>query len=160
MASGKTTIGKLLAGELGVSFVDTDDVIVARHGSIAELFAREGEAGFRAAELEAVREVLERPACVIALGGGAVTHEATRALLGGRTLRVYLDVPAETILARLRRSRTVRPVVGARPTLQRVRELFAQREALYRESDLVVAGPRRTKRAFARAIAERLRENS
>jgi shikimate kinase len=157
MAAGKSTIGRFVANELGVPFVDTDELIVARHGPIPALFERSGEAGFREAELQAVLEALERPRCVIALGGGAVTHPPTRAALAERAVRVYLDVPAETILARLRRSPTVRPVVGREPTLERVRELMALREPLYRESELVVRGPRRSKLAYARAIVERLR---
>ncbi len=157
MAAGKSTIGRFVARELGLPFVDTDDLIVARHGPIAELFARDGEAGFRAAELDAVVEALAGPRSVIALGGGAVTHAPTRAVLAEGALRVYLEVPPETILARLRRSRTVRPVVGRAPTIERVRELLALREPLYRDCDLTVRGPRRSKLAYARAIVESLR---
>jgi shikimate kinase len=94
---------------------------------------------------------------VIALGGGAITHAPTRAALAERALCVYLEVPPETILARLRRSRTVRPVVGSAPTIERVRELLAQREPLYRDCELTVRGPRRSKLAYARAIVESLR---
>ncbi len=158
MAAGKTTIGRFVARELGLPFVDTDDLIVARHGPIPDLFERVGEAGFRDAELEAVREALAAPRSVIALGGGAVTHAPTRAVLAERALRVYLEISPETIVARLRRSRTVRPVVGHAPTLERVRELLALREPLYQASELVVHGPRRSKIAYARAIVERLRE--
>ncbi len=156
MAAGKTTIGRFVARELGLPFVDTDELIVARHGPIPDLFARAGEAGFREAEREAVCAALAAPRSVIALGGGAVTHPPTRAALAERALRVYLEIPPETILARLRRSRTVRPVVGSEPTLERVRELLALREPLYRTSEIVVRGPRRSKLAFARAIVERL----
>jgi shikimate kinase len=159
MAAGKTTIGRHLARELGVPFVDTDDSIVARHGPIATLFGERGEAGFRDAEYEAVREVLAGPPCVIALGGGAVTHPPTRVLLRERALRVYLQIPVESLVERLRRSRTVRPLVGEYPTIERVRDLLMPREPLYLESDIIVPGPRRSKRAYAIAIAERLREH-
>jgi shikimate kinase len=156
MGCGKSTIGKALARELGVRFVDTDDAIVARHGPIPELFARAGEAGFRAAELDAVREALDGPPAVLSLGGGAVTYAPTRALLAERSLRVYLDIPLETLVVRLRRSKTVRPLLGREPTLERVRELLEAREPLYREADIVVAGPHRTKQRFAREIARRI----
>ena len=153
MAAGKTTIGRHLARELGVPFVDTDETIVERHGPIPALFAERGETGFRAAELEAVREALSGPPCVIALGGGAVTHAPTRDLLRGRALRVYLQIPVEALVERLRRSRTIRPLVGEHPSVERVRELLDAREPVYLESDLVVSGPRRSKRAYAIEIA-------
>ncbi len=158
MAAGKTSIGKHLARELGVAFVDTDDLLVARHGPISELFARAGEAGFRAAEYEVVLEALAAPPGVIALGGGAVTHAPTRTVLGERALRVYLDVPVDALLARLRRSRNVRPLVGREPDPEAVRALLLAREPAYLESDIVVRGPRRSKRAFALEIAARLQE--
>jgi shikimate kinase len=156
MAAGKTTVGRLLARELGVAFIDSDELIVARNGAVAELFAQKGEAGFRAAEFEAVREALEGPAGVIALGGGAVTYAPTRELLAERTLRVYLDISVDALVARLRRSPTVRPLVGPRPTPERVRELLSDREPLYRQAEIIVSGPRRSKHAFAREIADRI----
>jgi shikimate kinase len=159
MAAGKSTIGRHLAREIGVSFVDTDDLIVERHGAIAELFTSLGERGFRALELEAVREALAGPPGVVALGGGAVTHAPTRELLAASAVRVFLDVPAETLIARLHRARRVRPLVGPEPTLERIRALLAEREPLYRESELIVQGPHRTQAAFAREIAKRLAQS-
>ena len=97
--------------------------------------------------------MLDGPPCVIALGGGAVTHAPTRDLLRGRALRVYLQIPVEALVERLRRSRTIRPLVGEHPSVERVRELLDAREPVYLESDLVVSGPRRSKRAYAIEIA-------
>ncbi|MBC5798586.1 MAG: shikimate kinase [Candidatus Eremiobacteraeota bacterium] len=156
MAAGKTTVGRHLARELGVAFCDSDAAIVDRHGPIAALFERHGEAGFRALEYAVVRELLQGPPGVLALGGGAVTHPPTRSLLAGGCIRVYLDMPAETLVARLRRSPTVRPLLGAAPTLARVRALLAEREPLYREADLVLRGPRRTQASIAHEIAARV----
>ena len=159
MAAGKTSIGRHLARELGVAFFDTDALIVARHGAIPALFESHGEELFRAFEFDAVSEALAGPPCVVALGGGAVTHAPTRALLARRALRVYLEIPAEILHERLQRSRARRPVIGDTPTIERVRELLGAREALYHESDITVRGPLRTQAAFAREIANRLRES-
>ncbi len=156
MAAGKTTIGRHLARELGLPFVDTDALIAARSGPIAELFAGGGEPRFREAEHDAVRAALAGPLAVLALGGGAVTHAPTQALLADGALRVYLDIPAETLTARLRRSRTVRPLVGATPTVARVRALLTAREPAYRAADVIVSGPHPSKLAFARAIVAEL----
>ncbi len=156
MGAGKSTIGRHLAREIGVAFVDTDELIAARYGTIEALFAQRGEAAFRALEFEAVQAALARPPGIVALGGGAVTHAPTRVLLAEQALRVFLDVPAETLVARLQRSRTVRPAIGSAPTIERVRALLAEREPFYRECELIVAGPHATQAAFAHEIANRL----
>jgi shikimate kinase len=157
MAAGKSTIGRRLARLLDASFVDTDEAIVARHGPIPQLFSERGEAAFRALEFEAVRDALEGPPGVLALGGGALTHAPTRALLAERALRVYLDIPADELVRRLQRSRAIRPVAGAQPSVERVRELLSARLPFYLESDLIVRGPHGSRLAFAREIAARLR---
>ncbi len=157
MAAGKSTIGRHLAHELELPFVDTDALIAERHGPIHEIFEREGNEAFRRYEFETVREVLAGPRAVVALGGGAVTHEPTRRLLAERALRIYLEVSVGSLVARLRNARTIRPVMGGEPTPERVRALLALREPLYREAELTIRGARRSKRALAREIAERVR---
>ena len=158
MAAGKTTIGRHLARELALPFVDTDELIVAAHGPIPVLFAARGETGFRAAECEAVVAALAGEPAVIALGGGAMTYPQTRDAVRGGAISVYLEISAEDLVARLRRSPTIRPLVGPEPTIERVRELLAEREPLYRAADITVPGPRATRAAYARAIARDLRE--
>ncbi|HTV74140.1 MAG TPA: shikimate kinase [Candidatus Acidoferrales bacterium] len=156
MAAGKSTIGKRLARELGLPFVDTDAEIIAAHGPIEEIFAREGEAAFREYERAAVEAALLGETKVVSLGGGAVTHAPTRDLLTEHTVRVFVEVPATTILARSRRSQTPRPLLGEKPSLARIRELLALREPLYREAEIVIDGRGATSKV-ARAIALELR---
>ena len=158
MGAGKSTIGVLLARELARPFVDTDALVVERYGPIEAIFAREGVARFREYERQVVHQALAGEPAVIALGGGAVTHPPTRALLEGRAVRVYLDVPVASLVARLQRSSTVRPVLGAEgPTHDRVRTLLAAREPLYRQAEFVVPASGRSKPALARRIAALVR---
>lgn len=157
MAAGKSTVGRLVAAELDLPFVDTDAMIVEEYGEIAELFAREGPARFRELEYAAVARALAGPVAVIALGGGAVTHSATHELVKVSANRVYMRVEPETILRRVRRSNDVRPVLGPTPTLERIRELLAAREPLYHEAEIHVHGGGRTPRRYASEIAEAIR---
>jgi shikimate kinase len=103
MGSGKTSVGRALARRLDVSFADSDATIEERHGSIAALFARDGEAGFRTIEREAVLALLtglrSEPG-VLALGGGAVKDADVRAALQG-TLVVWLAAPPDVLWRRV-----------------------------------------------------------
>jgi shikimate kinase len=139
MAAGKSTIGKKLARKLGVNFYDVDDVVVGRHGAISDIFYAQGEKQFRQYEYDAIAHILdEEPPGVIALGGGAVTHDESLKLLKKRTFRVFVKVPPEQILGRLRRSKTVRPLIGPTPSLSKIKELYSKRMPRYSHADLVV----------------------
>jgi shikimate kinase len=132
MGSGKSTVGPLLAARLGWKFVDVDDVIEAEAGArIAELFARDGEAGFREREREAIERLADVEEVVLALGGGAIETEAVRALLLGSagTVLVHLEVELETTLRRCAGTEGTRPVLADRANLE-VR--YARRLPLYR----------------------------
>jgi shikimate kinase len=156
MAAGKSTIGKRVARELGLRFVDTDALIVERHGPIHEIFAEGGEASFRRHEFEVVREALDGSPAVVALGGGAVTHEPTRALIAEHAVRVFIDVPENELLTRLGRSKSLRPMLGERLDADRVRALLERRRPLYAQAEISVMGGRRSRGAVAREIVERV----
>ncbi|WP_233201829.1 shikimate kinase [Cryobacterium sp. Y11] len=99
MAAGKTRIGRRVARDLNLPFIDTDKRIVESYGPISEIFAREGEEYFRIIEREAVDGALGEPA-VISLGGGAVLHAETQADLESVTV-IYLSVTRAAVEARL-----------------------------------------------------------
>jgi shikimate kinase len=92
MGAGKTTVGRLLAERWGVSFLDTDDVVEQGEGrAVADIFVESGEEHFRALERTAVAQALAEHPGVLALGGGAVMSETTRAALPGEAV-VFLRV--------------------------------------------------------------------
>jgi shikimate kinase len=139
MAAGKSTIGKKLARKLKVAFFDVDDLVVEQHGAISDIFYAQGEPAFRRYEHDAIAHIIEEEAPgVIALGGGAVTFDDNLKLLKKRTYRIFIKVPPEQILGRLRRSPRVRPLLGPAPSLQKIKELYAQRMPKYSHADFVV----------------------
>lgn len=131
--SGKSTVGRSLARRLRLSFVDSDQVIEQRIGcSIREFFAREGEARFRDEEQQALATIAAGPPCVLATGGGAVLREANRAMLRQAGHVIYLRSTPEELWRRLRRD-TKRPLLQVSDPLGRLREMFTDRDPLYRE---------------------------
>ncbi len=132
MGSGKTTLGPLLAARLGWSFIDVDDVIEAEAGvTIAEIFARHGEAAFRERERATIARLAAGDSLVLALGGGAIEHEATRTLLltAPGTLLVHLEVELATTLKRCRGTEQRGPSSPTTPTSQ---ARYQRRLPLYR----------------------------
>lgn len=143
MGVGKSTVGQLLAGRLGVGYRDTDDDIVAEQGrAIAEIFVGEGEAAFRAIEKAAVHRALAEHEGVLALGGGSILDADTRALLGGQRV-VYLSMDVEEAVKRTGLN-AARPLLAVNPRKQ-WRELMEARRSLYKEvATAVVATDGRT----------------
>jgi shikimate kinase len=138
MAAGKSTVGKRLARKLKVPFVDIDDVIVSEHGPISDIFYNQGEKTFRKYEHDAIAHSIESEPAVLALGGGAVMFEPSLKLLKKRTYRIFIKVPPEQVLGRLRRSQRVRPVLGPQPTLAKIKDLYEKRMPAYAHADLTI----------------------
>jgi shikimate kinase len=130
--AGKTTIGKLLAERLGVSFRDVDSDIVESAGKpIADIFTGDGEAVFRAMEEQAVADGLKTHEGVLALGGGAILSAATRELLAGHTV-VFLNVGMAEGVRRTGLS-SARPLLTGINPRATFKALLDARLPLYRE---------------------------
>jgi len=138
MGSGKSTVGPLIAARLGWSFLDVDDVIEAEAGvTIAEIFARHGEAAFRKREQETIARLAACDALVLALGGGAIEHDATRALLltTPGTLLVHLEVELATTLTRCQGTEQTRPILADQANLA---ARYQRRLPLYRTAHVSI----------------------
>jgi shikimate kinase len=134
---GKTTVGRMLADRLSREFIDADEFLEAKYGrSIKEIFAQEGEVGFRDKETAVLRELCARGQAVIATGGGVVLREENRRLLRDHGFVVWLTANAATLAARIAGDPTTaerRPnlTVGGQAEIE---ELLRAREPLYRQS--------------------------
>jgi shikimate kinase len=129
--AGKTTVGTLVAAQLALPFLDTDQAIEAAAGkSVADIFIEDGEEHFRALEREAVRAALAEHPGVLALGGGAVLAEQTRAVLRGAPV-VALEVTLTDAVARVGLARD-RPLLLDSPRA-RIAAMLRDRAPLYAE---------------------------
>ncbi|MEU1703702.1 shikimate kinase [Streptomyces pseudogriseolus] len=155
MCVGKSTVGQLLAGRLGVGFRDTDDDIVAAEGrAISDIFVEDGEPAFRALEKEAVRQALAGHDGVLALGGGAILDPDTRALLAAERV-VYLSMDVEEAVRRTGLG-AARPLLAVNPRKQ-WRELMEARRHLYEETaTAVVPTDGRTPEEVTEAVLDAL----
>lgn len=152
MGSGKSTVGPLVAQKLGWQFVDADDVIADEAGcTIAQLFARHGEAAFRKREHAVIARLASQDNLVLALGGGAIETAATRELLlaAPATLLVHLEVTLETTLARCAGTEGDRPILADRANLE---QRYTRRLPLYRTAHVSVAAGALTPPEVADAV--------
>ena len=155
--SGKTTVGRQLARRLGLPFIDSDLVIEQRLGcSVRAYFEREGEAAFRDVEQAVINELTLQDTGVLSTGGGAVLRELNRQHLRQRCFVIYLHSRATELMRRLRHD-VSRPLLQVADPAARLRELYAQRDPLYRETaQLVIETGRPTVAALVNMIVMQL----
>ncbi len=165
MGSGKSTVGRLAAAALRRPFVDTDEWVEAdAGGSVAEIFAREGEAGFRGREAAALRAVLDLGDRVVATGGGIVVRPDNRAALrDGGAVVVLLWAEPEELWRRLAAQAASRPRLQVADPVAVLRDDLQRRGPWYREvADLTVAAgaPADAARQAAEALRRAEREGA
>jgi shikimate kinase len=136
MGSGKTAVGKAIAGRLGVRFVDSDAAIEdAAQATIAEIFARDGEVFFRDREAEVIARLLSAEPMVMSTGGGAFMAQRNRVTIAERGVSLWLDVPLGVLWDRVRHKDT-RPLLKTADPQGMLASLYAERTPLYALADM------------------------
>ena len=132
MGAGKSSVGRRLAGRLGIPFVDADSEIESAAGmTIPEIFAKHGEPYFRAGEARVIARLLENGPQVLATGGGAVMDQRTRDLIQIKGISIWLKADLDVLLKRTKRR-------SDRPLAEKIKDLLPLREPVYAQSDIVV----------------------
>jgi shikimate kinase len=138
MGAGKSSIGRRLASELNLPFVDADIEIETAAGmSIPEIFEAHGEPYFRSGEARVIARLLESGPQVLASGGGSFINPHTRALIRARGISVWLKADLDVLLRRIKR-RSDRPLLKTEDPEQTLRQLIAERYPIYAEADVTI----------------------
>ena len=139
MGSGKSAIGRNLADRLNVPFVDSDAAIEAAAAlTIAEIFARDGEAFFREREAEVLRRILSGPPGIVSTGGGAFLADRNRASIADMGVALWLDADLETLWDRVRHKDT-RPLLRTANPKATLTDIFHARRPIYAQAGLRLA---------------------
>lgn len=157
MGAGKSTIGRLLAQELKLNFIDSDREIEERAGAnIPWIFDVEGESGFRNREQAVIEELSQSESIVLATGGGVVKREANRAALAAGGFVVYLQTSVDQQLERTAKDKN-RPLLQTENPRAILEALMEERDPLYRKvCDLLIHTDRRHPRAVVSTIVRQL----
>ena len=158
MGAGKTAVGGQLARLLEVPFLDSDEAIeAAANMTVAEIFARDGEAFFRRKEAQVLERLMSGPPCVLSTGGGAFLSAGNRRTIAARGVSVWLKVDLDLLWARVRH-RNTRPLLRTEDPRATLAALLEARAPLYAQADLTVeATPGLSVEAMARRVLAALR---
>jgi shikimate kinase len=143
MCSGKSRVGRELAGQLGLRHVDIDRVVEERVGPLVPYFQQHGEAAFREREREVLLEILGQGDVVVSTGGGTPLEGDNLARMRSAGRVVFLDVPMEPLMARIMRSGGDRPLLlglQGDALRERVERLLGERMLVYAQADVTVRG--------------------
>ena len=157
MGTGKSSVGRMVADQLRFAFLDTDQMIEAGAGkSVSEIFAAEGEAGFRERERRLVEELRQRTNTVISTGGGLPANPENLASLKTHALVVCLWAGPEKIWERVR-NQSHRPLLQDPDPQLKIRSLLAAREPFYRQAGVLVDTEMRSIKEVAQQVIHQYR---
>jgi shikimate kinase len=160
MGAGKTTLGKVLARQMNLSYIDTDHFIENRyHRKVGDIFAAEGESRFREMEHRILCEVSEIENVVISTGGGLPCFNDNMGIMNNIGTTVYLEVSVEGLAARLRASKTIRPVLQNRSGKELtdfIKENLDKRRPFYEQAKICFNAELMYTSCDAKALAEKL----
>ena len=132
MGAGKSSIGRRLASRLGIPFIDADTEIVSAAGmTIPEIFEKHGEPYFRAGEARVIARLLDNGPQVLATGGGSLMDPQTRALIGQKSISIWLKADIDVLLKRTKRR-------NDRPLVEKIKDLLPVREPIYAQADIII----------------------
>ena len=159
MGAGKTTIGKILASELGYKFIDTDAEVEKKAGAdITWIFDVEGEQGFRVRESKALEEIASESNQVISTGGGIILNENNRKIIKDSGVCIYLSASREHLLARIAKDKK-RPLLQVDDPGKILDQIIAARAPLYKDvASLVVQTNSRPPRQLVKEIVKNLKK--
>lgn len=139
MGAGKSSLGARLAAELALPFLDADaEIEKAAAMSIAEIFEKHGETAFRDGERRVIKRLLGEGPMVLALGGGAFIDDEVRALVHEKAISIWLDVPLNELVRRVKKKPNKRPLLKGQNIEARLTELMHQRGPIYQQATLKV----------------------
>jgi len=139
MGAGKSSIGRRLAGRLGIPFIDADSEIESAAGmTIPEIFHKHGEPYFRAGEKRVIARLLDNGPQVLATGGGAVMNADTRVAIKAKGVSIWLRAELDVLMRRINKRKNDRPMLQTADPAATLRELLVAREPVYAQADLTV----------------------
>ncbi len=158
MGAGKSTVGRRLATELRLPFVDADEEIEKAAGlSISEIFQTHGEQEFRRGEKRVIARLLKDPPHVLATGGGAYMDPDTRELIQSQAISIWLKADLQTLTKRVAK-RNHRPLLNEKNPTEVLRELMSARYPVYAKAHITVESVDRPQRETINAVLQGLNE--
>ena len=132
MGVGKTTLGKIVSKKQGLTFIDTDKIIEKKNlMKISEIFKKKGESFFRTEEEKEVLNLIQKKACVLALGGGAFINKKVRDAVLKKTISIWLDGDLKILNKRIKWNKN-RPLLNTKNSLTKINELYNKRKSIYK----------------------------
>jgi len=138
MGAGKTAVGKAVAAQLGVDFLDSDaEIEKAANMTIPEIFERDGEPFFREKESQVINRLLDSATCVLSTGGGAFLAPRNREAMSAKGVSVWLDAEIDVLWARVKNKDT-RPLLRTENPYETLKSIYTARVPIYRLADVTV----------------------